>query len=124
MRYTSYLEGEPTLESYRLCHAPRQDLAPVFICPFVVLSNERGELFNAMRGIQGQDKGSAMNMGIYRLNGELDDQCPLHVPWSEAPVSEPYWIVEDSDVRQLRGQRVSARLGRRRATGGRTGAGD
>ena len=98
MRYTSYLEGEPTLESYRLCHAPRHDLAPVFICPFVVLSNERGELFNAMRGIQGRDKGSAINMGTYRLNGELDDQCPLYIPWSDAPVSEPYSIVEDRDA--------------------------
>ena len=98
MRYLSYLEGEPTLESYRLCHAPRPNLAPVFICPFVVLTNERGEMFNAMRGVQGQSKGTVMNMGIYRLNGELDDQCPMHVPWAEAPVSEPYYVVEDRDA--------------------------
>ena len=98
MRYLSYLEGEPTLESYRLCHAPRPNLAPVFICPFVVLTNERGEMFNAMRGVQGQSKGTVMNMGIYRLNGELDEQCPMHVPWAEAPVSEPYYVVEDRDA--------------------------
>ena len=98
MRYLSYLEGEPTLESYRLCHAPRPNLAPVFICPFVVLTNERGEMFNAMRGVQGQTKGTVMNMGIYRLNGELDDQCPMHVPWEDAPVSEPYYVVEDRDA--------------------------
>jgi hypothetical protein len=57
MRYLSYLEAEPTLDSYRLSHAPRDGLSPVFICPFVVLGNERGELFNAMRGIQGRHKG-------------------------------------------------------------------
>lgn len=98
MRYYSYLEGEPTLESYRLCHAPRPNLTPVFICPFVVLTNEAGAMFNAMRGIQGQDKGLAMNMGIYQLNGELDDQCPMLVGWDEAPVSEPYHVVEDRDA--------------------------
>jgi hypothetical protein len=98
MRYLSYLEAEPTLDSYRLSHAPRDGLSPVFICPFVVLGNERGELFNAMRGIQGRHKGSALNMGIYRLDGNLDDQLPLHIPWDEAPVSEPYHVVEDRDA--------------------------
>ena len=72
MRYLSYVEGEPTLDAYRLHHAPRPDLSPVFICPFVVAtSRESGAMWNLMRGIQGQSKGTVMNMGIYRLNGQL-----------------------------------------------------
>src|ERR1043165_4820462 len=39
MRYHVYLEAEPTLESYRLSHQPRPGYGPVFICPFVVLTD-------------------------------------------------------------------------------------
>ena len=42
MRYHVYLEGEPTLEAYRLHHDPRDGLSPVFICPFVVLTDADG----------------------------------------------------------------------------------
>ena len=86
------------------------NLAPVFICPFVVLTNERGEMFNAMRGIQGQSKGTAMNMGTYRLDGELDDQCPMHFSWDDAPVAEPYHVVEDRDAVSYVGASGSFRL--------------
>jgi hypothetical protein len=98
VRYYSYLEGEPTLASYRLGHDPRDGLAPVFICPFFVVTDERGELFNGMRGIQAQNKGTAMNMGIYRLDGRFDGQGPLHHSWDDAPITEPYRVVEDRDA--------------------------
>ena len=98
MRYVTYLEDEPTLDAYRLHHAPREGLAPVFICPFVVVTGESGAMYNTMRGVQGNDKGTVMNMGTYRLNGVLDEQCPMLFGWGDAPVSEPYWVVEDRDA--------------------------
>lgn len=98
MRYLVYLEPEPTLDCYRLSHAPRADLAPVFICPFVVVTGESGAMYNSMRGLQANTKGSVMNMGTYRLDGVLDGQCPMLFAWSDAPVSEPYRVVEDRDA--------------------------
>ena len=80
MRYHVYLEGEPTLESYRLSHRPREDYAPVFICPFVVLTDGSGRMYNAMRGIQGQSKNETLNMGVYRLDGRLDTSAPSCSP--------------------------------------------
>src|SRR3954454_19520434 len=98
MRYHVYLEGEPGLDAYRLSHDPRNGYSPVFICPFVVLTDAEGRMYNAMRGIQGQNKGAAHNYNAYRLNGVLDEQCPMLFPWSEAPVSEPYWVAEDREA--------------------------
>jgi hypothetical protein len=97
LRYHVYLEDEPTLESYRLSHQPRAGYAPVFICPFVVLTDGQGRLYNAMRGIQGQSKNETMNMGVYRLDGRLDDQCPVLFPYSENPIAERYRITEDGE---------------------------
>jgi len=98
MRYHVYLEGEPTLESYRLSHQPWADYAPVFICPFVVVTDGSGRLYNAMRGIQGQSKNETMNMGVYRLDGRLDDQCPVLFPYSENPIAERFRITESADA--------------------------
>lgn len=111
MRYVTYLEGEPTLAAYRLDHAPRAELAPVFICPFVVVTGRSGAMYNSMRGFQANDKGSVMNMGTYRLNGVLDEQCPMLFPWSDAPVSEPYWVVEDRDTVSYRSAHSRLDLG-------------
>jgi hypothetical protein len=98
MRYYVYLEEEPTLASYRLNHAPAPDLCPVFICPYAVVSDADGQLYNVMRGIQGQDKGSSLNMGAYRLDGRLDAQCPMLFSWEDSPVSEPYAVTESADT--------------------------
>jgi hypothetical protein len=98
VRYVAYLEEEPGLDAYRLDYAPRADLAPVFICPFIAVTGTSGAIYNSMRGVQATDKGSVMNMGTYRLSGLLDEQCPMLFPWSDAPVSEPYRIVEDRDA--------------------------
>ncbi|HVV91686.1 MAG TPA: hypothetical protein VHB53_14430 [Solirubrobacterales bacterium] len=98
MRYHVYLEDEPDLEAYRLSHAPRSNYGPVFICPFVVLTDEDGAMYNAMRGVQGQTKGTTMNYGIYKLDGRLDAQCPMLIPFSEVPIVEPYRVVEDRDA--------------------------
>jgi hypothetical protein len=98
VRYYSYVEGEPTLDAYRLSHGPREDLSPVFLCPFFVVSDAEGNLYNGMRGVQATDKGTTMNMGVYRLNGKFDEQCPYLFPWADAPASESYWVVEDRDA--------------------------
>jgi hypothetical protein len=97
MRYHVYLEAEPTLESYRLSHQPRPGYGPVFICPFVVLTDSAGQLYNAMRGVQGQNKNETMNMGVYQLNGQLDDQCPVLFPYQENPIAERYHVTETAD---------------------------
>ncbi len=97
MRYVAYLEPEPQLGAYRLDHAPRGDLAPVFICPFIVVTGESGAMYNSMRGYGANTRGTVMNMGTYRLDGVLDAQCPMLFPWSDAPVSEPYLVREDRD---------------------------
>ncbi|GLZ48343.1 hypothetical protein Acsp06_45280 [Actinomycetospora sp. NBRC 106375] len=98
MRYHVYLEGEPTLESYRLSHCPREDYAPVFICPFVVLTDAAGGIYNAMRGIQGQNKNETLNMGVYRLDGRLDAQCPVLFPYADNPIAERYRVTESADA--------------------------
>jgi hypothetical protein len=98
LRYYSYVEGEPTLDAYRLSHGPREELSPVFICPFFVVSDGDGNLYNGMRGVQATDKGTTMNMGVYKLNGRFDEQCPYLFPWADAPAAEAYWIVEDRDA--------------------------
>jgi hypothetical protein len=98
MRYLVYLEDEPTLESYRLSHAPRPELAPVFLCPFVVVTDAAGRMYNGMRGIQHVSKGTASNYNFYRLDGGLDEQCPMLFSFKEHPVVEPYYVVEDADT--------------------------
>lgn len=98
MRYHVYLEDEPTLEGYRLSHQPRPGYAPVFICPFVVLTDDAGQMYNAMRGIQGQSKNETMNMGVYRLDGQLDAQCPVLFPYAENPITERYHVTETPDA--------------------------
>ncbi len=98
MRYHSYLEQEPTLQSYRLNHAPAPGYSPVFICPFVVLTSESGATYNLMRGIQGQRKDETMNFGIYRVEPQLDGQCPMYIPFKDVPISEPYWVTESADA--------------------------
>jgi hypothetical protein len=98
MRYHCYLEGEPTLDSYRLSHRPWDNYSPVFLCPFLVLTSESGKMYNLMRGIQGQRKGEAQNYGTYLLDGKLDQQCRLHFPFSELPVAEPYRVTESADA--------------------------
>jgi len=98
VRYLVYIEGEPGLDAYRLDHAPRTDLSPVFICPFIVVTGASGAIYNSMRGIQADDKGSVMNMGTYRLNGVLDKQCPLLFEWRDAPAAESYQVTADGDA--------------------------
>jgi hypothetical protein len=98
MRYYVYLEDAPKLPEYRLGHAPQPGLSVVFICPYAVVSDASGQLYNVMRGVQGQDKGTVVNMGAYRLNGELDAQCPLLFGWEDSPVSEAYAITEDDEM--------------------------
>jgi hypothetical protein len=98
MRYHVYLEEEPTLASYRISHQPRAGYGPVFICPFIVVTDADGGMYNAMRGVQGLDKGTALNYGTYRLDDQLDAQCPLLYPYSDFPVSERYWVTEDRDA--------------------------
>jgi len=98
MRYYVYLEAEPTLAGYRLSHAPQPNLAPVFICPYAVVSDDEGQLYNVMRGIQGQNKGTALNMGAYRLDGRLDAQCPMLFSWDDSPVAEPYAVTETGET--------------------------
>jgi hypothetical protein len=63
-----------------------------------MVTGASGAMYNSMRGIQGNDKGTVMNMGTYRLNGVLDEQCPMLWGWDHAPVSESYRVVEDRDA--------------------------
>jgi hypothetical protein len=95
VRYHVYLESEPSLECYRLSHNPRDSYAPVFICPFVVLSDDSGTFYNSMRGLMGQSKNTAMNMGTYKLTDSLDAQCPVLYPYRQNPITESFWIAED-----------------------------
>jgi hypothetical protein len=111
MRYYVYLEDDPTLASYRLSHAPAPDLCPVFICPYAVVSDPDGQLYNVMRGIQGQDKGTSLNMGAYRLDGRLDAQCPMLFSWADSPVSEPYAVTEDGEAVSYVGETYGLHFG-------------
>jgi hypothetical protein len=98
MRYQCYLEQDPTLASFRLDHVPFAGYAPVFICPFIVFTDSAGNMYNAMRGIMGESRGTAMNYGIYKLNGVLDEQCPMYTSYKDFPVNEPYRVTETDDA--------------------------
>lgn len=38
-----------------------------------------------------------MNMGVYRLNGQLDEQCPVLFPYRDNPIAERYHVTETAD---------------------------
>jgi hypothetical protein len=114
MRYLVYLEDEPTLDCFRLSHAPRPELGVVFICPFVVLTDDEGEMYNSMRGVMAQDKGTTMNMGTYKLDGRLDAQCPLYIPWDDAPITQPHRVEESEEFVSFVGDHFRLDFGPRR----------
>ena len=75
MRYLVYLEAEPDLDAYRLHHAPRANLAPVFICPFLVVTGESGAIYNSMRGIQATEQGPGDEHG--HLQAQRRPRCAV-----------------------------------------------
>lgn len=111
LQYLSYIERETSLTSYRLDHCPRDGLAPVFICPFVVMTGASGKTYQAMRGFQAQEKGGVLNFGIYDISGDLDEQGPLVVPYSEMPIHTPYWVTQGIDAVSLLGDNFRFDLG-------------
>jgi hypothetical protein len=96
LRYSVYLE-EPTLDSYRLSYCPREDYAVAFICPFAVVTDASGKMYNSLRGLDGEVKGLATNYGFFELNGQLDESGPLLYSYREIPNMEPYWVKESAD---------------------------
>lgn len=111
LRYHTYLEGTPTPESYRLSHEPRAGYGVVFICPFAVLTGESGRMYQMMRGVQGREKGEVVNFGIYEVTDALDEQGPLHFPFSLAPPVEPYRVQEHDEIVEYASDTFSLRFG-------------
>lgn len=97
MRYYTYLE-EPSLESYKLDHCPRDGLAPVLICWWVNVTGQSGATYNVMRATQIPQNGVSMNFGAYRGTGRLDEPGDLVFPFHDHPAIEPYWVEQDDDA--------------------------
>lgn len=94
MRYYTYLE-EPTLDSFRLDHCPRDGMASVLICWWVNVTGASGATYNAMRAVQVPDAGTSMNFGAYRGTGELDEPGRLVFPFRDHPATESYWVEQE-----------------------------
>jgi hypothetical protein len=97
MRYPTFLE-EPTLDSYRLDHCPRDGLGSVLICWWVNVTGESGATYNVMRAVQLPDKATSMNFGAYRGTGVLDQPGELVFSFRDHPALEPYWVEQDDDA--------------------------
>jgi hypothetical protein len=110
MRYYTYLE-EPTLESYRLDHCPRDGLAPVLICWWVNVTGQSGATYNVMRAVQIPHNGVSMNFGACRGTGVLDEPGELVFPFQEHPVIEPYWVEHDDHAVVYTGSSFRLALG-------------
>ena len=113
MRYHVYLEDEPTLESYRLHHDPRDGLSPVFICPFVVLTDADGNLYNAMRGIQGQNKGATHQLRRLPARRRARRAVPDALPVGRGPGQRAVLGGRGPRRRQLHRAELPLRLRRR-----------
>ena len=110
MRYSTYLE-EPTLESYRLDHCPRDGLAPVLICWWVNVTGQSGATYNVMRAVQLPQNGTSMNFGAYRGTGVLDEPGALLYSFREHPAIEPYWVEQGDEALVYAGTSFRLALG-------------
>lgn len=97
-KYQSYLEPNPDLDAFRLDYEPRDGLGLVFVCPYAVVSDESGQMYQLMRGVQGYDKNKTINYGIYDVNDDLDSSGSLLYPYDEVPALEEFWVAEDEDA--------------------------
>ena len=110
MRYVTYLE-EPTLESYRLDHSPRDGLGSVLICWWADVTGAAGDRYNVMRAIELPEKHLSLNFGAYRGTGRLDEAGPLAFSFREHPAVEPYWVEQAADATVYAGQSFRLALG-------------
>jgi hypothetical protein len=97
VHYYTYLD-EPTLESYRLDHCPRDGLASNLLCWWVNVTGESGRTYNAMRAVEVPAKTTSMNFGVYCGTGVLDAQGELVFPFRDHPAIEPYWTEHEPDA--------------------------
>jgi hypothetical protein len=109
LRYQSYLE-EATLSGFRMNHEPFAGMGLVFVCAFVVCSSESGRLFQMMRGLNGRQKGVALNFGIYEVGDQLDVQGPFLFDARQAPVIESLKIRDDGKTVTYAGDHFSLGL--------------
>jgi hypothetical protein len=91
-------------------YAPTADTGLVFICAFVVCSNESGRMFQLMRGINGRQKGITLNFGIYEVPDALDAQAPFLYDKHKAPVLEPLKVREEGETIAYQGDHFSLQL--------------
>ncbi|GIK48311.1 MAG: hypothetical protein KJZ75_03950 [Hyphomonadaceae bacterium] len=106
LRYQSYLE-DITVAGLRMNHQPMPGLALVFICPFIVCTGESGRMYQLMRGVNGRQKGVAINFGIYEVTDELDAQGPFYFKADKAPVLEPLIVRDDGETVAYEGAHFS-----------------
>ncbi|MHB8695044.1 MAG: hypothetical protein ACYDHH_27735 [Solirubrobacteraceae bacterium] len=110
LSYYTYLE-EPTLASYRLDYCPRDQLATVLICPWVVVTGESGATYNVMRALPLPDKNVSMSFGTYRGSDELDSPSPLVFSFRDFPAVQGYRVSQVSDAVVYAGESFRLALG-------------
>lgn len=110
LRYAVYLE-EPTLASYRLDYCPRDTLATVLICPWVVATGESGATYNVMRALPLPDTGVSVSFGTYRGSDTLDQVSPLVFSFAEFPAVQRYRVVQSPGAIVYAGASFSLALG-------------
>jgi hypothetical protein len=110
MRYFTYLE-EPTLESYRLDHSPRDGLGSALICWWGDVTGASGERYNVMRAVELPEKHLSINFGAYRGTDTLDHAGTLVLSFRDHPAVEPYRVEQDSDAIVYAGDSFRLALG-------------
>ena len=110
LRYVTYLE-EPTLGSYRLDYCPRDGLATVLICPWVVVTGESGATYNVMRALPLPDAGVSVSFGAYRGSDRLEEPSPLVYSFEDFAAVQRYRVVQSRDAILYAGGSFSLALG-------------
>jgi hypothetical protein len=110
IRYSSYLE-EPGLDAFRLDYCPRDDLATVLVCPWVIVTGKSGATYNVMRALPLPEAGLSLNFGAYRGNGVLDAPGELVFPFRDDPALQPFHVGEDEDAITYGGRTFALEVG-------------
>jgi hypothetical protein len=110
LRYFAYLE-EPTLASYRLDYCPRDALATVLICPWVVVTGETDTTYNVMRALPLPESAVSVSFGAYRGSDRLDEVSPFVYSFADFPAVQRYRVSEPGDAVVYSGDSFSLSLG-------------
>ncbi|MGO4385528.1 hypothetical protein AB4Y80_15025 [Specibacter sp. RAF43] len=66
-------------------------LGSVLLSTWFVVTGESGATYNMLRAVEApEDRQASLNFGLYRGVDTFDTNAPLHIPFKEHPVIEPF----------------------------------